>query len=160
MPTYIELLKDPRWQRKRLEILQRDGWRCRKCGNEKGTLHVHHNYYSKGLNPWEYDDSTLRTLCEPCHKTAEEFRLAFANSVAGLLEEDEFFALGLVQGVVAKGYVRNGQSAVMRVVHPRQAQGMAQTFGCEQSEIDAAVDASPVDDVRFNAETGKPEPGY
>ncbi len=29
--TYAEQLKDPRWQKRRLEILQRDEWRC-LCG--------------------------------------------------------------------------------------------------------------------------------
>lgn len=32
------------------------------------TLHVHHSYYKVGLNPWEYDDSALTTLCWSCHE--------------------------------------------------------------------------------------------
>ena len=33
MSDYVEKLKDPRWQRKRLEIMQRDGFRCREWLN-------------------------------------------------------------------------------------------------------------------------------
>lgn len=67
MSNYSELLKDPRWQRKRLEIYQLDGWRCRKCCSKENTLNVHHLYYEKNRMPWEYDNSALVTLCERCH---------------------------------------------------------------------------------------------
>jgi len=45
--SYQEKLKDPRWQKKRLEILQRDGWKCKWCGEEKQTLHIHHLKYQR-----------------------------------------------------------------------------------------------------------------
>lgn len=79
-PTYWELLRDPRWQRKRLEIMERDDFKCRECGDGTTTLNVHHSYYAKSHKPWEYEDDSLRTLCEPCHElitgvTAELQRL-------------------------------------------------------------------------------------
>lgn len=67
---YIELLKDPRWQKKRLELFKLDGFQCRDCGSKDNTLHVHHLYYEKGKNPWEYDFDVLITLCERCHERA------------------------------------------------------------------------------------------
>lgn len=67
--TYSEKLKDPRWQKLRLEILERDGWRCQCCGDAKSTLHVHHKYYESGFDPWDYDQGTLETLCETCHES-------------------------------------------------------------------------------------------
>ena len=66
--NYSELLKDPRWQKKRLEILQRDKFTCRSCNDDLSTLHVHHFYYDNELLPWEYKDDDLITLCETCHK--------------------------------------------------------------------------------------------
>ena len=65
--TYSEKLKDPRWQKKRLEILDRDQWMCRVCGDVKTTLVVHHNKYIRGKAPWNYPDINLITLCEKCH---------------------------------------------------------------------------------------------
>ena len=65
MTTYQEKLKDPRWQRRRLEIFQRDHWKCIECGNDQLTLHVHHEEY--GGDPWEAPDDKLKTLCEFCH---------------------------------------------------------------------------------------------
>lgn len=78
---YSEKLKDPRWQRKRLEILQRDDFACCKCLSTTETLHVHHGYYEKGLEPWEYDDDTLWTLCESCHETVSEIAVEVAKSI-------------------------------------------------------------------------------
>lgn len=66
--TYAEKLKDPRWQKKRLEILNRDGFKCTRCESEKKTLHVHHLYYNKGFEPWEARSEHLETLCEDCHQ--------------------------------------------------------------------------------------------
>ena len=65
---YTEKLKNPRWQKKRLEILERDGWQCRSCWENNKTLHVHHMSYDKDLKPWEYDNNKLLTLCEDCHE--------------------------------------------------------------------------------------------
>lgn len=65
--TYSNLLKDPRWQKKRLEVLERDDWTCLSCGDSTSTLHVHHGFYRKNCSPWEYPNSSLHTLCEECH---------------------------------------------------------------------------------------------
>lgn len=69
---YVERLKDPRWQKKRLEILNRDSFSCRECGDKESTLHVHHLFYSGGFGsyPWATPDWGLITLCESCHDGA------------------------------------------------------------------------------------------
>lgn len=74
--TYAEKLKNPLWQRKRLEILQRDGFRCTdiSCLSETKTLHVHHLDYIKCKEPWEYPNEYFTTLCEDCHKEETESR--------------------------------------------------------------------------------------
>jgi hypothetical protein len=68
MSVYSEKFKDPMWQKKRLEIMSRDEFKCVICGDDKKTLNVHHCYYIFGLNPWEYSNDVLITLCEDCHK--------------------------------------------------------------------------------------------
>lgn len=70
---YNEHLKNPRWQKKRLEILNRDKFSCVVCGKGIDTntsLHVHHITYRKGCMPWEYDNSNFVTLCAHCHAEA------------------------------------------------------------------------------------------
>lgn len=68
--NYSEKLKDPRWQKKRLEVLQRDDFRCLLCGDPDSSLHVHHQKYV-GDNPWNAPTMFLRTYCEHCHAVIE-----------------------------------------------------------------------------------------
>ena len=62
--------KNPRWQKKRLHVLERDNWTCRACGDAESTLHVHHRAYHG--SPWETPDEMLQTLCESCHEKLGE----------------------------------------------------------------------------------------
>ncbi len=65
--NYSEKLKDPRWQKKRLEILNRDKFTCQYCKDTNSTLIVHHLHYYPDTEPWEYCNGQLITLCETCH---------------------------------------------------------------------------------------------
>lgn len=71
---YSERLKDPRWQKKRLQIMERDGFTCRLCSDTETTLNVHHLFYEKGADPWDYPDLSLLTVCEPCHEELHIYR--------------------------------------------------------------------------------------
>lgn len=70
--------KDPRWQKFRLKVLEKDGFTCTQCGETKRTLHAHHLYYIAKRKPWEYPIECVVTLCDECHKDehaiAEEFK--------------------------------------------------------------------------------------
>lgn len=67
--TYRDKLLDPRWQRLRLEVFQRDNWTCRYCWAPfpTRTLHVHHEQYLSP-EPWETPKEFLKTACADCHK--------------------------------------------------------------------------------------------
>lgn len=65
---YSKKLRDPRWQRKRLEIMERDSFTCQSCYDNESTLNVHHTYYEYGNDPWDYPEGSLITLCERCHE--------------------------------------------------------------------------------------------
>ena len=67
-PVYGELLRDPRWQRRKAEILQRDNFTCQLCTDTLSELQIHHKKYYTGKKPWEYDDKDLITLCIHCHQ--------------------------------------------------------------------------------------------
>jgi len=89
--SYSEKLRDPRWQKKRPEILQRDDFHCRQCGDGLTTLHVHHCFYRQGFEPWDYPDESLVTLCANCHEVetlrslASKIILSDALAMHGLL---------------------------------------------------------------------------
>lgn len=72
--TYSEQLKHPNWQRKRLSILERDGWKCVTCQADEKTLHVHHKTYIKGRSAWDYEDENFESLCEDCHEIAHSHK--------------------------------------------------------------------------------------
>lgn len=65
--TYGQKLKDPRWQKRRLQVLEYAGWRCQLCGAKDRELHCHHSYYSRGKNPWQYAKGAIIALCVVCH---------------------------------------------------------------------------------------------
>jgi hypothetical protein len=68
MSAYWEKLKDPRWQKLRLEAMQKADFHCERCGDGESTLNVHHKEYFKGREPWEYKPKQLAVLCESCHE--------------------------------------------------------------------------------------------
>lgn len=80
--TYAEKLKDPRWQRRRLEIMSAADFKCSDCGEGGLTLHVHHCYYQKGLMPWDYPGEALKCLCEYCHDVRQEVELIIQQELA------------------------------------------------------------------------------
>lgn len=69
---YYQALKHPKWQRKRLEVMNRDNFQCALCKDSETQLHVHHkSYNNKTGMPWDVEDSELITLCEHCHYEVE-----------------------------------------------------------------------------------------
>lgn len=90
--SYSDKLKDPRWQKKRLEIFERDGFSCQHCSDTESTLHVHHMYYEKGKEPWEYDNNALLTLCESCHENETLDRGYQEADLLQLLRKEEYSA--------------------------------------------------------------------
>ncbi len=82
--NYAEKLRDPRWQKKRLEIFERDNWTCQSCYAKDKTLNVHHRTYHPNHDPWEYENEDLVTLCEDCH---EEERAVWDNAASSLIEQ-------------------------------------------------------------------------
>lgn len=101
--SYYELLKDARWQKKRLKIMEAADFECERChaNSSQGiTLNVHHSYYLKNTKPWEYPDRSLFCLCESCHKIIQEIqevtKMIIGDSGVLGIEEVYGYALGLM----------------------------------------------------------------
>lgn len=88
LTPYQQKLLDPRWQKKRLEILQRDEWTCQRCEAEQHTLHVHHRWYFTDIEPWDVPTHALETLCDTCHeeesREGKEAEKCFIATLRGL----------------------------------------------------------------------------
>lgn len=89
--NYSELLSTTKWRTKRVEILFRDNFQCKKCDRrenvlklykeakfaayffkkveveERVHLEVHHKLYRENYAPWAQPNSDLVTLCRECH---------------------------------------------------------------------------------------------
>lgn len=87
MSTYSEKLRDPRWQKKRLEILERDKWTCQGCGSKDKELQIHHTVYESGKKPWEHNSERLKTLCSDCHSMPTEAVKRFREAIAHMTPE-------------------------------------------------------------------------
>jgi len=98
--TYSEKLKDPRWQKKRLEILEAAQWECSSCGDKETTLHVHHKRYHKGLEPWDYGNHELECLCEDCHRRVSELDKSLTFDISLLGEGDKLALAGYVDALL------------------------------------------------------------
>lgn len=127
--SYAEKLKDVRWQRKRLELLEKSQWRCSNiqlgtCPNyetpDKNTLAVHHRIYLPKTEPWDYEAWAYQVLCDDCHKQAQlimqQAQTALAKSEALMgacallnelsMNELECFADFLVMSISIKPNIR------------------------------------------------------
>lgn len=138
---YYELLKDPRWQRRRLEIFERDKFACTDCGDKAKTLHVHHRRYDFGKMPWEYEDGLLVTVCEDCHERltteSKAVKAAFAEVLGNCWNLPEL--LGSLQGF-QMGDLPMFQFAVLDY---EQARGIGVHFGLTAEDVLAAAAAQP-----------------
>lgn len=85
LTPYQQKLLDPRWQKKRLEILNRDEFTCEICKSTEHPLNVHHKFYTYGLDPWEYPDTNFITLCNYCHEDEHAYKDQFNGIVQNLL---------------------------------------------------------------------------
>lgn len=116
--SYGELLRDGRWQRKKSEIMYRDGFACRACfasATSGVTLNVHHTYYSNlAEGPWDYHDDSLITLCEKCHHDGHLQAVAAKVPGAALVisQPEKDIAIRKMENQLADWRKRNGVAAL------------------------------------------------
>jgi hypothetical protein len=128
--SYKELLTDPRWQKKRLQVLERDGWQCTNCGDQKKTLHVHHNHYEFGMAPWEYPEKSLAAVCKDCHSTIENQRKRMLSIIKMVGYEDYVYITGIIAAYLAeKGNVISGLTL------EELTEGSAMYLGCRGEDV-------------------------
>lgn len=131
---FWEAYKDPRWQRRRLEIMSRSRFHCERCDTEDKTLHVHHKKYFKGRKPWEYDDSELICLCSTCHESCHDLNTFIALSTADLLDWSHSRIVGYVIGMRLPSF-----SDCFPIKNEEQARGVFDFWDVECSDEKIAI---------------------
>ena len=89
---YTDKLRNPKWQRKRLQIFSLAGFRCEDCGREDMELHVHHCDYVPNVEPWQYDRELLMCLCYACHEKRQKIENSIrvdVGKIARMMKPDE-----------------------------------------------------------------------
>lgn len=64
---------DPCWEAKRLEIMERDHFRCRQCGVMNITIDVRSGHFQRLDTTMEFPDSQLITLCSDCYSRERRY---------------------------------------------------------------------------------------
>lgn len=129
--TYYEKLKDPRWQKKRLEILNRSDFSCERCGDKESTLNVHHLRYIKGNDPWDYSGSDLMAMCESCHEGWHILKDAIDAAIAGMNQDQMEQLFGCALGI----YSRSRPSQVIPCPTAPMALGVAAVYYLKYPQI-------------------------
>lgn len=78
--SYAELLEKPEWLDFAKQMKALRGFQCEHCGS-LDDLKVHHLGYKDGRKPWEYSESEVIVLCQPCHSELHEFADRLWNDV-------------------------------------------------------------------------------
>jgi hypothetical protein len=123
---YYLLLQDPRWQKKRLEVLELSG------SEKSARLEVHHSYYERGLMPWEYPSESLHCLCTNCHKEAQANK-ELLNRQLGRI--GCFSDLDRLIGYAMALECQNEGDGVFQVGNYETARGIADAFGLAAKEV-------------------------
>ena len=112
---YSAKLRDARWQRLRLKVMERDGWQCQdaNCDSPANTtLQVHHKRYLPQREPWEYPLENLVAYCEPCHE-----RQHTETKQPRPLVEGEFYRWQELRGCLGfqpRGYLTQNDQGTVR----------------------------------------------
>ena len=110
MTRYSKLLRDPRWQKLKNTVLERDEYRCCACGDQESELHVHHGYYEHGRSPWDYESESLWTLCRACHGEAEVNRKRMIRLLGFV--SPRLLVSDSMEGVARRYYARQFERAI------------------------------------------------
>jgi 5-methylcytosine-specific restriction endonuclease McrA len=77
----------PKWQKKRLEIMERDNFTCQWCGEKNETLNVHHKIYLPDHEIWDYNNVYLITLCEECHSKFSQLKKSILEQIQKFISD-------------------------------------------------------------------------
>lgn len=133
---FFAAYKDPRWQRKRLEVMERAQFACERCKTDAKTLNVHHGYYERGKKPWEYQSETLHCLCEDCHSFATQQMLCLRWMLAQLPISE----IQIVCGFTSGRWQRMFYCDYLEIPDANFRKGFAKATGLTSETVEAITD--------------------
>lgn len=132
---YLALLRDSRWQRKRLEALQAADWACDRCEATDKTLNVHHRRYRPGAMPWEYEIFELQVLCEDCHVKVEKGVARLKTALAEVLLVGDLDLFERCAGYLLTQAAMQPPLPALTLHSANEVDGAADALGMGEAEI-------------------------
>ena len=136
--TYAEKLKHPKWQQRRLQLLESAKWKCERCSTKEVTLHVHHHFYRSRANPWDYPDYAYVVLCENCHADAEQENKQFKEHIECLYEIGNLSVdavVGFIKALRMQHRVQSDPSYTELIQNRAQAWGFARAYQADERDL-------------------------
>lgn len=140
--NYSEKLRDPRWQKRRLETMERDDWACRSCRDKTKPLHVHHLWYEG--EPWEAPDEALVTLCEDCHEEETFERPEVEGRLVRAFRRVRLFDLELFVGMAEQLPTETLESLALSGAFQGASESFSNWLSRYHAEVDAEIATMPV----------------
>lgn len=123
--SYSQKLKSPKWQRKRLEILQRDDFTCQMCSDTENQLHIHHKNYTG--EPYDAPEGDLITLCLHCHE-AETIMNRQNETLVFVYKEYANFFGKLKSGKLVLGSINSNKTSFVVVNKVQKLKGIIESM--------------------------------
>lgn len=146
--SYFELLNHPKWQKKRLEILQAANFRCEDCASPDKPLHVHHSYYEKNLKPWDYPTQSLHCLCEDCHKAAQNINTLLKRTLGKIALSEHMQLFGYATGLSVND---SDENLLIEVLDYEFAEGVGNAWELSAEEVITHLREGMIDGATLEA---------
>lgn len=131
--TFQEQYKHPEWQKKRLEVLEANGFQCQSCDAVDQELHVHHPIYKKKAKLWEYKVEELRCLCHGCHEAEHIIIDCMKVVMSNLTLDQKSQVLGYADGLT---------SNVFHAVGPKYRRGLMDALRGDDERLSLLIPSS------------------
>lgn len=132
---FWEKYKHPKWQEMRLRVMEREEFTCQKCFSKTNTLNVHHSYYEKGKDPWEYPEESLYCWCDECHDVHHEWKKKIDSEMSKLSNDDLRVLFGAIKGL----QMQEVPVSWHLIMHGLEARGIGMAFGVTQLSVEYAA---------------------
>ena len=136
--SYSDLLKDPRWQHRRQQVIEAAHEECQRDGKPSRLLEVHHHRYRQGAEPWEYFDEELAALCPACHQEITRLKRRLLDLL--FLYEVHFLPLEKLIGYIAAQVAEVEPDSRVVLKSIPEMHGVGDALGLPTAHVERSVD--------------------
>ncbi len=135
--SYSDKLETQNWHSFARKIRQENGNFYNACRRGDLVLQVHHTFYDKKRQPWEYESHEMVVLCEKCHHELHDQLQAFRKFVFGNLTPASFKVLNgaLLAGITHHDPLTFVHAIAELAATPRMVERFAAAWAKEPNDL-------------------------